>query len=134
MKSRETKAHLLYNHTSGRLGVWFFLTFFNLLKSHKMRTFTTKEQIVPSVDISGESITFEMLREMRKNILECRVEFLRVTFKNHSIILHKFTDLAKVFEHFKDLEENYCEYCNCDIGTCNEGFTDEDGEHYQFAV
>ena len=109
------------------------LLIFNLLKHHKVRTLITKEEIVPSVDISGESITFEMLREMRRDILGCGVEFLRVTFKNHSIILHEFTDLAKVFEHFKDLEENYCEHCGCAVAECNGGFEEPD-EHFECAA
>lgn len=99
-----------------------------------MRTITTRTEWVPSVDINGETITLELLKKILADITECSVEYIRVVFKSHSVILNKFTDVQQMFEHFKDLEENYCEHCGCSIAECNGGFTDEDGEHYQFAV
>lgn len=98
-----------------------------------MRTITTKEQIVPSICIDDETITYDMLKKMLNDILECNVEFLRVTFKSHSIILHKFTNLEKVLEYFKDLEKNYCEHCGCAVAECNGGF-EEPEEHFECAA
>ena len=97
-----------------------------------MKTITTRSETVPSVDISDETLSFDQLEEIRKDVVEHNVELIRVIFNDHSIIMHRYTDVKQVFEYFQTLE-TYCVYCGCDIAECNGGF-EEPEEHFECAV